>query len=294
MTSAGLYRYGREEGRWDYFYNKDKKSTQIFYRAGMYDSAYISWNENGTIQEEGTYKEGLKIGSWKYFDSTGLLKYESRFSADTEFVVYAADNKNKPLVVNGNGEFKSFYANGKIQEQGIVENFCRKGIWKSFYENGAPEMTVFWSDNRKKIINCWKKDGSLMVNNGNGTYLLTTENDTLLLKGEYKDSLQSGEWNYYFPENGAIFKTALFENGLLNGPTKLYYDSSKLSCEGAYNNDMKDGEWIWYHENGEVSSKVSFSKDKKQGQQFHYNSNGKKIREENYENGNLISEKDFI
>ncbi len=293
MTSAGSYKYGREEGRWDYYYTRDKKSAQVFYAAGMYDSIYTSWYKNGTIEEEGAYKEGLKYGTWKQYDSTGLLTYESRFSADTEFIVYATDRKNKPMIVNGKGEYKTFFDNEKIQQQGFVNNFCRTGIWKSFYENGAPEMVVFWSDNKKKIINYWKMDGSLIVTNGNGTYALTTENDSLLIKGDYKDSLKSGEWNYYY-DDGTLYRRFTYENNLLNGPAKLYYESGKPLCEGVHKNDLREGEWIWYHESGIVSSKVTYSNDKKHGLQLHYNRDGKKIREENYENGKLVSEKDFI
>ncbi len=60
---------------------------------------------------QGCYKDGIRIGVWQIFLSSGVKKYTVNY-------------KNSVI----GGEFKSYYSNGAIKLQGIIERNTRTQI----------------------------------------------------------------------------------------------------------------------------------------------------------------------
>jgi antitoxin component YwqK of YwqJK toxin-antitoxin module len=87
---------------------------------------------------------------------------------------------SKPDSIISNGEFIQYYKNGVTKMRGIMKNGKREGLWKSFYEIGAP-----WSETTFKD---GKKDGKTAT---------WYENEKKRYEGFYTNDAESGKWIYW-------------------------------------------------------------------------------------------------
>ncbi len=195
---------------------------------------------------------------------------------------------------DGNGEFIDYYPDGKIRERGPIQNSQKGGEWTSYYPNGNLKSRSKYEGDRKFTIELWDKNGELFVKEGEGMFIETGDNDTVIVKGPLKGGRPEGEWNYYYSESGAVMQRITYVNGKQEGPSTSFYESGAIWAKGSYKNDLREGKWTCYHENGKCSSRAICQENEKHGLQIHYNSSGKKIREEQYEKGTLISERNLI
>ena len=99
-----------------------------------------------------------------------------------------------------------------------------------------------------------------------------------------------GEWKFYYENTGNIFQELSYVEGKFTGLQKYYYESAELSAIGEMKDGLKVGEWTWYFENGNISSTVEYKQDKKEGKQIMYEELGEIVKEEYYNNGELIEE----
>lgn len=73
-----------------------------------------------------------------------------------------------------------------------------------------------------------------------------------------------------------------------------HFNAGKLSERGYLYEGKPVGEWQRWHENGELSVEALFTTEGKQaGTWIYYNDAGKKIKEEVYEEGELINTREF-
>jgi len=65
-----------------------------------------------------------------------------------------------------------------------------------------------------------------------------------------------------FDPRGNVFVQAKFENGIMHGAYKEYFDEEKkkLSIEGRYEDGMRQGVWTTYDRNGKVEGVEIFNK----------------------------------
>ncbi len=143
--------------------------------------------------EEGIFTENKKIGVWKTYYPTGILKSEITYS------------NNRP-----SGFAKMYYPNGKLQEEGNWENSRWTGNYKSYYENGQ----VFYDF---KYTSMGKRDGVQ-------TYFY--ENGQTMMQGTMKDGKESGVWEDYY-ENGDIRAKKAFNDGNLDADNTEVYAPKK-------------------------------------------------------------------
>ena len=79
-----VYKDGREIGEWIYKYTKYESGqikSEVSYRNGIRDGAWIVWHENGQKKEEGLIRDGSETGEWTFWDEDGniteIKKYDS-------------------------------------------------------------------------------------------------------------------------------------------------------------------------------------------------------------------------
>lgn len=53
------------------WHENGKINSEVFYVDGLEDSTYISYADNGQTMEKGQYKKGVKVGKWEHFNSEG-------------------------------------------------------------------------------------------------------------------------------------------------------------------------------------------------------------------------------
>ena len=87
---------------------------------GVQNGNFISFHDNGFVKENGNYKLGVKVGSWKYFNEDGILITEISY-----------DNFGKK-----DGTWKVWNQYGDLSTVMIYESGNRIGIWKSLNKEG--------------------------------------------------------------------------------------------------------------------------------------------------------------
>lgn len=75
-TQIGL----RNIGFYNLYYENGKIQEKVFRNLDhKRDKEYMSWHKNGSVNIQGQYKNGKKIGLWKTFDEDGQLKKEKNY-----------------------------------------------------------------------------------------------------------------------------------------------------------------------------------------------------------------------
>jgi antitoxin component YwqK of YwqJK toxin-antitoxin module len=293
VVAGGRFAYGRQVGEWEYRHPNNEKSMICRYALGALDGESVSWHDNGKMSEQGRYQDGKKSGVWRTWDSGRLPLCEYRYEGDTEFVVNCWTADHAQTVKGGNGEFISYHPGGQVKQKGKVKDGRKVGLWYTYHPNGQLSEKSRWDGDTCLVIDAWNDKGEPLVQNGNGTYVVTGDTGKMLVKGDFKNGLQDGEWLLYYPDGATVMQAFQYAGGLFEGQSSGYYESGPMEWQGAFKKNEREGEWIWYHENGEISSRVRLIGGKKDGKQVFYNSQGKRVREETYKNGALVAERDL-
>ncbi|GIR22855.1 hypothetical protein CM15mP37_03600 [bacterium] len=62
--------------------------------------------------------------------------------------------------------------------------------------------------------------------------------------------------------------------GKMNGPIKVWNDSSFLIMDGAYDQNLKNDKWIYYDSRGKRDSTLTYVKGKRYGEYKAWHDNG--------------------
>jgi len=146
----------------------------------------IVWYKNKVKKAEGTLKNHLREGYWRFWYENGALKAEGNFV------------KNKM-----NGYWKYYYSNGQLQSEGNYQENKKQGEWKFYYPTGQ-----------------LKSVGNFVGGLRNGEWIEYYENGKIFFKGFYKNDLANGFWQYYF-NDGSFYQAGNFENDVRVGAWKI-------------------------------------------------------------------------
>ncbi|HEY4798541.1 MAG TPA: toxin-antitoxin system YwqK family antitoxin [Bacteroidia bacterium] len=145
--------------------------------------------------EEGKFADNKKIGIWKMYYPSGVIKSEITYT----------DNRPK-------GYAKMYYENGKLQEEGNWENNRWVGDYKSYYDNGQ----TFYDF---KYTNSGKREG---------TQKYYYDNGQVMMQGDMKDGKETGVWEEHY-ENGDLRAKKAFNDGTLDAAnTEVYAPKQPL------------------------------------------------------------------
>jgi len=84
-------------------------------------------------------------------------------------------------------------------------------------------------------------------------------NGNVRLKGEYKNNLRHGEWQYFY-KNGQLWSKGNFIEGKSEGVFTIYEEDGKLFMQSSYKNGTPNGTWVFY-EKGKKKKEVVFAND---------------------------------
>ena len=79
--------------------------------------------------------------------------------------------------------------------------------------------------------------------------------------GTYKNGLKQDEWKYYYT-NGNLYFLKNYLDGKLNGKYQEFAQNEVLIKIGYYRNDEKDNNWIEYYSNGKEKQNLIFNNGK--------------------------------
>lgn len=316
---TGNYKKGLEHGSWISYYENGSKKDSVNYIEGRMNGKWKYWFENGNVNQIGHFKRNAPDGNWKTYFENGQLISEGEMVAGNQSGIWtnyytngqianrtkytdnnhvsiedAWDIKGNQIVINGNGTYKLFSNENKLLQKGSVENGLRIGKWVNYFENGEKCEEGIYEQDIYKLSNVWDSQGEQLVKDGFGEYISYYTDDELIYEiGEIENGLREGPWKVYFESSDIINQEQNYLNGKLNGLQKIYYESGELYAAGEMKDGIQEGEWNWYYKNGLASSKVSFVDNEKEGKQTMWSEIGDKTKEEYYKNGELIEEKLF-
>jgi len=205
-------------------------------------------NDNGpNLEYEGSYKDGIKEGSWKRWYENGNLHIEEHYKEGKYEGLNRAWYNNGQLSHETNykggerhGLVKSWYENGQLKEQGIYKNGKAEGLLREWHENGQLLREAnLKEDYPDGLYRSWHENGNLSEeinfnsHKMNGLHRTWHTNGYLMVKGNYKEGSIDGIWEYYNEERQLI----KIVNYKLGEPieTKTYkslYENTNVKLKG--------------------------------------------------------------
>ncbi|WP_034457762.1 toxin-antitoxin system YwqK family antitoxin [Buttiauxella noackiae] len=258
------------------------------------DWTWYSPEEGGRLVEKGTFRKGLREGSWQRFDEQGLRK-EGKYLHDVEDGVWQTFAESGEVIALES--YQKGYRNGPwwrkvaakgsesgwvTEEQGQYLNDNKEGAWQE-------RMT---HEPRYAHYHNGLLDGELRVTKLNGQNCES---------GHYQKGLRHGESSEWH-DNGELKKRANYLYGQLQGTSYNYRDSGKIAevqnwkpgsavnadlCQGLTNQDacdiraaklaqsLEEGEWRSFYEDGQLAAISERRNGKRYGTEYEFNHSGK-------------------
>lgn len=196
----------------------------------------------------------------EYFDGTIIAKgavdsIRQRIGVWTEYH-HTGEFRGKGVYKEGNrtGDWKFYYASGKLEQEGRYDKKGRaQGAWKWYYESGK-----LWRE--ENYLN-GKREGELKDYDEEGN---------LILQGSFVDNKKEGRWLYDTPDYKEIgnyvndepdslwksyympLKIKRFEGRFVAGEPEglhmAWHPNGARKYVGNYVGGMKDGDWKYYDE----------------------------------------------
>lgn len=199
LLAQGIFdEQGRKQGMWKYFY------------------------EDGTLKEEGKYRNNKKEGTWKYYFPDGTIEQIGDFNNDLP-----------------EGTWRWYYANKQLRlEEEYIDG----------YEEGP---SIEYSDSGQVIAQGNYVEG---FKDGIWTYMIGSIKES----GKYFEGEKQGTWTQQYLDNGKIAFEGDFLNGIENGIHKYYHPNGLPKRRGKYTLGIRDGLWEYLDERGNVRLTIRY------------------------------------
>jgi len=334
IKSIGKRKNGELDSIWEFYTDKGLREKMTTYKKGLRNGLEISYDVKGRKSSEINFESGIRNGEAKYFYATGevrqILKFKENkeegrsleYAEDgriiTEYTyrsgfVYAEERINRYDKENQKtGVWKTFFANGRVQEEGIWQQGKKHGIFKYYDETGKflsierYEWGVLMVDDQATQLPDIKREyysdgtlaseGTMMGGKKQGNFRLYDKDgrevdgelydkDKLMARGRI-DSLgrREGEWIFYY-DTGEKRSEGRYERGMKQGPWKFYYKNGKPEQEGNYKDDLAYGSWKWYYLSGLLHRDEFYKKGKEDGTCVEYDTVGVVLNQGEYIEG---------
>ncbi len=106
-----------------------------------------------------------------------------------------------------------YYDNGNKIFEGTYDKGKKIGIWIYWYKNGNIRKKISYENDEIKIVEHYKKNGKIKIENGNGKYTDRGYHKRLVMSGELKDGVPDGEWKIVNQFLGALAYKEEYKNG---------------------------------------------------------------------------------
>ncbi|WP_396178718.1 toxin-antitoxin system YwqK family antitoxin [Flavobacterium sp.] len=174
---------------------------------------------------EGTFKNGVEVGTFKYFDDT---KAQSLLAT-------------RVFSENGTVAQTTFYdQKGFKVSEGKTVNRLNEGTWNYYHKASVALMKV---ENYKK--------GKL-----EGTQKIYFSDGKIAEETTYKEGKREGIYRVYL-QNGIIAEEATFKNNQYDGPAVNRDSNGKIVSKGNFVKNEKKGVWEFY-EDGVLKKKEKY------------------------------------
>lgn len=246
VKEVGRYVYGNKQGEWKVYHHNGKLKTRVVYENDLVKDSLVRYYITGEVKEIEYYdKNGESITS-KYMHSSGAMNCivptdggfthgeYANHDAFGEVAInriynggqcvsynYKKDGKlTEPKVINGNGNIKTYYNNGKLASQYKEKGGLYEGAYKRMHSNGNPWVEASYLHDKK-----------------HGNYKAYYADGTLRFECNYKYNRKNGVLKKY-NKNGKLLMEEKYNEGVRDGICKYYDDKGKLLYTLTYKDDV--------------------------------------------------------
>ncbi|MCB0609413.1 MAG: hypothetical protein H6562_07860 [Lewinellaceae bacterium] len=162
-------------------------------------------------------------------------------TADGEYTLEDVPGTTIKLALKKDGQ-------GKILEEGYVDNGVKTGVWMTFDKSEEFPKTLI----------------SYVNGIAEGPYFEFNDRGQIELKANYKNNKLDGPWGRY--SFGRPLSTAGYKNGELDGIYREFdMREGKIQKEIYYKDGKEDGPYRYFNDQGEVTVEYNFKNGEKVG-----------------------------
>lgn len=298
---------GRKQGRWKFFFPDWKIQSEGTYRDDKKYGYFKTYGTDGNLltvqkfindveQPEAPEVTQLKlktdyypsgrvktVGSYNGNVAEGIRREYAENGNITAAYVFTHGAMTGEGIVDEEGDkqgaWKEYYTDGTLRSVGSYKDNKPVGPWKYFYENGQVESAGKYTDKGQPDGDwAWYFDnGSLRRDQGfiggveDGPYAEYDEAGKLIVKGNYVEGLEEGEWVTDF---GYYRETGSYTGGARTGRWKSYYSDGTLRFDGGYLDDNLNGTVYWYWPSGKLKDRAQYLNGSREGDWTVYSEDG--------------------
>lgn len=209
---------------------------------------WVKFYTRAMAESQGTYKNGLKHGYFKYYDRKGnLLRTEK----------YVNDKLQEDALETAKLEVKrSYYRNKRLQSYKSYRKGVPDGMHIEYAEDGSTSSAVLYQ-----------------------TGIVIARGGSVDDKGR-----RSGEWEEYYT-SGERKAVGNYKNGKKDGKWVYYYINGRIEQEGNYVMDKAEGMWYWYYPSEKLLREEGFVNGKEEGISKEYAEDGTLLAQGEYFDG---------
>jgi len=198
-------------------------------------------------------KNKLRQGQWKDYEVINDFEY-----------------------VSINGKPKQIFGRFLLYGEGEYVDGKREGSWK-FY--------VLEDKTFRKIL---QQEVAFVKGEKVGLYKYFFPSGNIGVEGKYLSNKLEGEVKSYY-EDGKLYGTRFYNNGLKTGKHTYLHPNGKLKLEHSFVNDTLEGLYQTFYPNGNIQESFNYLNGKENGIYKYYYENGQIWIEKEYKNGLLIN-----
>jgi len=223
-----------------------------------YSGKMSSKYNNGNMKTEGQYKDGLPVGTWKFWDRDGT-EYTGAVSKYVFHEIQSGETL-KSIANNFEVDVDQLYELNEDIDNDTGDKIKAGQVIGVKTADDADGQFLFWYDKQRIKIKSHK----------------------VFINGK-----RNGKWTFW-NENGNIVRTGSYAAGKRDGSYAYYFNDGSKKEEGAWKNDQRDGLWVKYSNNGNTQKEGTYSNGKKDGVWTTWNDKGLMASKYLYENNKVI------
>ena len=190
LKSELRYENEKLNGECVWYSQTGQKLLTVNYKDDVKEGPMMRWHVNGTVEEEGWFKNNHLDSVFRSYSDNGTMTVEG----------YYVDGKL-------DGEIKKWYDNGQVFQEGQYVDGMMDGSWYIFYPSGAMA-------------------GKAEYDKGKGKQIGYDESGYKCLEVQYLDNKKHGKEIHYNPI-GEIVEIIEYENGEVVGEGRNQQESDQ-------------------------------------------------------------------
>jgi len=211
-------------------YDTEHRLRSVWYvilddnRTQLRHGGFTRYRASGRVEMTGSYRRGVPVGLWRWYDEDGILLREVIQRGDYEEVTQGRELPQPETVIRA--------PNGQILAEGLYKQGQPHGRWVFYHTNGG-----------------LRAEGFYLVGVPEGRWSLYHPNGQLLRGENYRLGVRHGDYREGF-ENGQEKIRGTYDQGQPVGEWRTWFHDGQLESVGLYADGRREGEWRFQDSKG--------------------------------------------